>query len=65
MESASRSLSITVDQRKAWKGDGGVLLGTFAFDAADGGWVDVRNDGSDGHVIADAVQFVFDPRPKN
>ena len=49
---------VRVDQRKAWKGDGGVLLGTFAFDAGDSGWVEVRNDGSDGHVIADAVQFV-------
>ena len=26
--------------------------------AGDGGWVEVRNDGTNGHVIADAVQFV-------
>jgi hypothetical protein len=49
---------VRVDQRKTWKGDGGALLGTFDFDAGDSGWVEVRNDGSDGHVIADAVQFV-------
>jgi hypothetical protein len=49
---------VRVDQRKAWNGDGGVLLGTLAFDAGESGWVEVRNDGTDGHVIADAVQFV-------
>ncbi|MFO0925578.1 MAG: FAD-dependent oxidoreductase [Gemmataceae bacterium] len=50
-----------VDQRKAFKGDG-LLLGVFAFAAGDTGWVEVRNDGSRGHVIADAVQFVPAPR---
>jgi hypothetical protein len=49
---------LRIDQRKAWKGDGGVLLGEFAFDAGGSGWVEVRNDGSAGHVIADAVQFI-------
>lgn len=55
--------SLRVDQRAKWDGDHGVKLGTFTFDAA-GGWVEVRNDGSDGHVIADAVQWVaVDARP--
>jgi hypothetical protein len=49
---------VTVNQRKTWKGTAGVLLGTFAFEAGESGWVEVRNDGTDGHVIADAVQFV-------
>ncbi len=50
--------TIRVDQRRAFKGDG-ALLGTFDFDAGEAGWVEVRNDGADGHVIADAVQFVW------
>ena len=48
---------VTVNQRRPWKGDRGLLLGTFPFDAADS-WVEVRNDGTNGHVIADAVMFV-------
>jgi hypothetical protein len=49
---------IRVDQRKGWKGDSGVSLGVFTFDAGEAGWVEVRNDGTTGHVIADAVGFV-------
>jgi hypothetical protein len=35
-----------------------VLLGRLSFEAGAGDWVEVRTDGTDGHVIADAVQFV-------
>jgi hypothetical protein len=50
--------SFRIDQRMAWGGDGGVLLGTFVFAAGSGGWVEVRNDDTKGHVVADAIQFV-------
>jgi hypothetical protein len=50
--------TVTVNQRRPVKGERGLLLGVFAFDAGEAGWVEVRNDGADGHVIADAVQFV-------
>jgi hypothetical protein len=48
--------TIKVDQRAPLKGQQGKLLGTFDLDAES--WVEVRNDGANGHVIADAVQFV-------
>jgi hypothetical protein len=50
--------SFRIDQRKGYNGGRGARLGTFTFDAGKGGWVEVRNDGTKGHVIADAVQFV-------
>ena len=36
----------------------GVKLGVFSFAAGEKGHVEIRNDGTDGHVVADAVQFV-------
>ena len=50
--------SFRIDQRKVASGERGVLLGTFEFAAGDKGWVEVRNDATKGHVIADAVQFL-------
>jgi hypothetical protein len=47
--------ALRVNQRRA-PGANGLLLGTF--ELGPGSWVEVRNDGADGHVIADAVQFV-------
>ncbi|WP_168119558.1 polysaccharide lyase family 8 super-sandwich domain-containing protein [Paenibacillus sp. HB172176] len=43
--------------------DGGEwnLLGSYTFDAASGGVVTVRNDGTTGYVIADAVKFEYVP----
>jgi hypothetical protein len=35
-----------------------VLLGVYSFAAGEAGWVEIRNDGADGHVIADAVQLL-------
>jgi hypothetical protein len=49
---------VRVNQRKGFKGDEGVQLGVFEFAAGEEGWVEIRNDGADGYVIADAVQFV-------
>lgn len=47
-----------IDQRMVFNADAGMLVGTFEF-AADGGeWVELRNEGTKGHVIADAVQFL-------
>jgi hypothetical protein len=34
-----------------------VLLGTFEFAVGTSGFVRIRTDGTDGHVIADAVRF--------
>ncbi len=50
--------SFRLDQRQVFPASRGVLLGTFAFTAGSAGWVEVRNDGTKGHVIADAVQFL-------
>jgi FAD dependent oxidoreductase len=47
---------IRVNQRQA-HGEKGFRLGEFRFAAGDS-WVEIRNDGADGYVIADAVQWV-------
>jgi hypothetical protein len=52
---------ILLDQRKSWPGVAGVKLGVFAFAAGEKGHVEIRNDGTDGHVVADAVQFILQP----
>lgn len=59
---AGGTTTVTVNQRT----NGGVWypLGTFQFAAGDSGNVTLRNDGSNGFVIADAVQFVeLEPIP--
>jgi hypothetical protein len=50
--------SFRIDQRMSFNTSTGVLLGTFTFEAGREGWVEVRNDDTTGHVIADAVQFI-------
>jgi hypothetical protein len=50
--------TIKVDQRKAPRDGKGVLLGTFRFKAGKVGWVEVRNEGTKGYVVADAVQWL-------
>jgi hypothetical protein len=47
---------VRVDQRLAFNSDAGLLVGTFEF--GDEAWVEISNEGTTGHVIADAVQFV-------
>ena len=53
-----RELRARVDQRQPLKGEQGVSLGIYPFAAGETGWVEIRNDGANGYVIADAVQFV-------
>lgn len=47
-----------VNQKLALKDGQGHKLGVFEFAAGTKGWVEVRNDATDGYVIADAVQFI-------
>ncbi|QEL14967.1 FAD-dependent oxidoreductase [Limnoglobus roseus] len=56
VNSADGEKTVKVDQRKA--AEKGKSLGVFRFAAGEAGWVEVRTDGTDGHVIADAVRFV-------
>src|SRR5262249_49204184 len=51
--------TVRVNQRLPLKDDKPLRLGVFSFAAGDKGWVEVRNDDTDGHVIADAVQFIL------
>jgi hypothetical protein len=56
---ADGEAAFTVDQKRPPAGEHGFHpLGTFRFEAGRAGWVEIRNDGSDGHVIIDAVQFL-------
>ncbi len=51
--------SVTVNMRKPPAIEGHfVSLGTFAFDSSDQWFVMVSNDGTDGHVIVDGLQFL-------
>ncbi len=50
--------TVTVNQRQTLKEGPPKKLGAFRFTAGTSGWVEIRNDGTDGYVIADAVQFV-------
>ena len=50
--------TVNVDQRKPVVAGQPLSLGTFAFPAGKGSWVEIRNDETDGFVIADAVQWV-------
>jgi hypothetical protein len=47
-----------VNQRQPLQGEQGVSVGVFPFAAGAEGWVEIRNDGADGYVIGDAVQFL-------
>lgn len=49
---------VRINQRQAPTELHSVLLGLFEFAAGSTGWVEIRTDGTDGYVIADAVQFV-------
>jgi hypothetical protein len=49
---------VRVNQRQAIKNGPGLRLGEFTFAEGDRGHVEVRNDGADGFVIADAVQWI-------
>lgn len=58
ISSSSGEKKVTVNQRQVLPGGRPVALGVFEFEAGEKGWVEVRNDGTDGIVIADAVQFL-------
>lgn len=54
---AKGEAKITVDQKK--KAPGNLFpIGEFEFEKGTSGWVEIRNDGTDGHVIIDAVQWL-------
>jgi hypothetical protein len=56
--SADGEKSLTVDQTKGPKPGPLHSVGTFTFDAGDTASVTISNEGANGHVIIDAVQFV-------
>ncbi|MFA6560887.1 MAG: FAD-dependent oxidoreductase [Verrucomicrobiia bacterium] len=58
IHAADGEKTVTVNQRQPLKGGQPLKLGVFRFDAGATGWVEIRNDATNGHVIADAIQFV-------
>jgi hypothetical protein len=58
VHAADGERTVTVNQRLPLKDGKPLRLGVFAFAADGSAWVEIRNDGTDGYVIADAVQFV-------
>ena len=65
--SADGDQAFSIDQKKAPSDDGlWQTLGTFTFEKGGQAFVIISNDGADGHVIADAVQFLPDGQaPRN
>lgn len=61
VHSAGEERTVRVDQRKGGAGGGPIVVGVFAFEAGDAAWVEIRNEGTDGHAIADAIQFLPAP----
>ncbi|MCB1277656.1 FAD-dependent oxidoreductase [Prosthecobacter sp.] len=49
---------IVNEKKKAPERDVIFPLGTFRFEAGKSGWVEIRNEGTDGHVIIDAAQWL-------
>jgi hypothetical protein len=59
VEHAGGAKSITLNQQESPPIDGAfVSLGTFEFDASRHAAVTVSNDGADGYVVVDAVQWL-------
>ena len=58
IHSADGERTIRVDQRRPLKDGAPVVLGVFTFETGSAGWVEIGDEGVDGHVIADAFQFV-------
>jgi hypothetical protein len=58
IHSAEGDRTVKVNQRQAPKDNQSASLGVFAFGVGETGWVEIRNDDTDGFVIADAVQFL-------
>lgn len=55
---ADGETKVIVNQRKPAGEKGLFPLGEFRFAAGNSGWVEIRNDGTDGHVIIDAVRWL-------
>lgn len=55
---ADGETKVVVNQRKPAAEAGLLPLGEFRFEAGQKGWVEIRNDGTDGHVIIDAVRWL-------
>jgi hypothetical protein len=58
IKTADGERTIKVDQRKARKGGVPIVVGVFPFEAGATGWVEVRNEGTNGHVVVDALEFL-------
>lgn len=58
IQSADGQHVAVVDQTQQPADPPFVSLGTFTFDAGRDGYVEVRNEGTDGHVIVDAAQWL-------
>ena len=58
VNSAEGSQTFTKDQKNTGKDGAWVLLGTFQFNKGTGGSVTIRNAGTNGVVVADAVRFL-------
>lgn len=61
IHSSAGDKTVMVNQRHVLVEGKPLLLGVFEFAEGEAGWVEIRNDGTDGFVIADAVQFVAVP----
>ena len=56
---AEGETTVYVNQQEPPSGPDGVqVLGSFQFDAGKSGWLEIRNEGTKGHVIADAAQWL-------
>ena len=61
VRSSDGEKALRVDQRRGSAGGKPASLGIYPFEAGQAGWVEIRTGGADGHVIADAVQFLRVP----
>lgn len=57
IQHAAGEKTIKVNQKEALKGES-LSLGVFELEAGTKNWVEVRNTGANGYVVADAVQFL-------
>jgi hypothetical protein len=58
IHSSDGDKTIVLNQRQTPATPPFASLGRYRFSAGSEGYVEIRNDGTDGHVIADAVQWV-------
>jgi hypothetical protein len=58
IHSAEGEKTVKINEKQSLKNNQPLLLGIFNFEAGTKGWVEVRNDDTKEHVIADAVQFI-------